>query len=99
MEQKKVTTTAYYISVLGQMMEEKLDHDNLASAKAYVEQNMSTIASPKYHLSSTEKEEDGMIYDVSRFTIFNFSHVDIVDYTDGHPVAQEVELNNNTNTK
>lgn len=99
MEQKKVTTIACYISVLGEMIEEKLEHDDLTAAKEYVEQNLPAISRPKYNISITEKEEDGIKYDVTRFTSFNFSHIDIVDYTDGHEVAQEIELNNNTNTK
>jgi hypothetical protein len=95
MEGKKIVITAYYISVMGQMMEEKWEQDDLASAKDYVEQNMSAITKPKYDMSTTEKEEEGKQYDVTRLTIFNFSHLDIVDYTDGHEIEEETEIINN----
>lgn len=92
---KKIIITAYYISVMGQMMEEKWEQDDLAAAQAYVEQNMPAINRPKYNMSATQKEEDGMQYDVTRVTIFNFSHLDIVDYTEGHEIEKEIENNNN----
>jgi hypothetical protein len=95
MDNSKVVITAYYISVLGQMMEEKWEQDELASAKAYVEQNMPAINRPKYNMSATQKEEDDKQYDVTRLTIFNFSHLDIVDYTEGHKIEKEIENNNN----
>ena len=95
MEKKKIVITAYYISVMGQMMEEKWEQDDLASAKAYVEQNIPAITRPKYNMGATQKEEDGMQYDVTRVTIFNFSHLDIVDYTEGLEIAKETENNNN----
>lgn len=96
MENKnKIIITAYYISVLGQMMEEKWEQDDIAAAQAYVEQNMPAITRPKYNMSATTKEEEGLQYDVTRLTIFNFSHLDIVDYTEGHEIAKEIEINNN----
>lgn len=95
MEEKKIIITAYYISVLGQMMEEKWEQDDLAAAQAYVEQNMHAITRPKYNMSATTKEEDGLQYDVTRLTVFNFSHLDIVDYTEGHEIEKEIKNNNN----
>ena len=92
---KKVFITAYYISVMGQMIEERMEKDDIASAKDYVEQNMSALTKPKYDMSSTEKKEEGKKYDVTRLTIFNFSHLDIVDYTDGHEIEEETEIINN----
>lgn len=92
---KKVIITAYYISVMGQMIEERMEKDDIASAKDYVEQNMSALTKPKYDMNSTEKEEEGKKYDVTRLTIFNFSHLDIVDYTDGHEIKEETEIINN----
>lgn len=95
MEERKVIITAYYISTFGTIIEEKYEQDDLASAKAYIEQNMPTIARPKYDLAKVEKEEDGKQYDVTRFTSFQFSYLDIVDYTDGHEVATEIKNNEN----
>jgi hypothetical protein len=95
MEGKKIVITAYYISVMGQMMEEKWEQDDLASAKDYVERNMSALTKPKYDMSTTEKEEEGKQYDVTRLTVFNFSHLDIVDYTDVHEIEEETEIINN----
>ena len=95
MDNSKVVITAYYISVMGQMIEERLEKDDIASAKDYVEQNMSALTKPKYDMSSTQKEESGKQYDVTRLTIFNFSHLDIVDYTDGHEIEEETEIINN----
>ena len=92
---KKVIITAYYISVMGQMIEERIEKEDIASAKDYVEQNMSALTKPKYDMNSTEKEEEGKKYDVTRLTIFNFSHLDIVDYTDGHEIKEETEIINN----
>ena len=95
MNNSKVVITAYYISVMGQMIEERVEKDDIASAKDYVEQNMSALTKPKYNMSETQKEEDGMQYDVTRVTIFNFSHLDIVDYTEGHEIGEETEIINN----
>jgi hypothetical protein len=95
MDNSKVVITAYYISVMGQMIEERMEKDDIASAKDYVEQNMSTLTKPKYDMSSTKKEEEDKQYDVTRLTIFNFSHLDIVDYTDGHEIEKETEIINN----
>jgi hypothetical protein len=95
MDNSKVVITAYYISVMGQMIEERMEKDDIASAKDYVERNMSALTKPKYDMSSTEKEEEGKQYDVTRLTIFNFSHLDIVDYTDVHEIEEETEIINN----
>ena len=95
MNNSKVVITAYYISVMGQMIEDRQEKDDIASAKDYVEQNMSAITKPKYDVSTTEKEEEGKQYDVTRLTMFNFSHLDIVDYTDGHEKEEKTEIINN----
>lgn len=95
MNNSKVVITAYYISVMGQMIEDRQEKDDIASAKDYVEQNMSVITKPKYDMSTTEKEESGKQYDVTRLTMFNFSHIDIVDYTDCHEIEEETEIINN----
>ena len=92
---KKIIITAYYISVMGQMIEERIEKDDIASAKDYVERNMSALTKPKYDMSSTKKEDECKQYDVTRLTIFNFSHLDIVDYTDGHEIEEETEIINN----
>ena len=53
MDNSKVVITAYYISVMGQMIEDRQEKDDIASAKDYVEQNMSAITKPPAPSRST----------------------------------------------
>lgn len=95
--EKKVIITAYYVSQTGLVQEVKWEKASITEARAYVEQNMTDIAFPKYNMEPTEKVEEGVRYDVTKLTLFPLSHIEIVDYTDGHQIAEEID--NNTNTE
>lgn len=97
MDKKEVQITAYYFSVLGTMQTQQWSTPTIAEAREFVESHSAEIEEPKYELTSKVKQEDGKEYDVSRFVKYSYSHVDIIDYTDGREieVKENVEPTNN----
>lgn len=78
----KVTVTAYYYSSFSMQRVQKWEFDSLVQAKEFVEGNMEKISKSLYSLDATTTTCDGNEYDVTRFTSYNFSHIDITDYTE-----------------
>ena len=88
---KKVKIQVFYISALGRVINDDYEADTLQEAKAMVEENITSWDTPHIAPVVTKTQEDGMEYDRTTFVKYNFSHVDITDYTDGKPVAEEIE--------
>ena len=86
---EKVKITAHYVSYLGTEQTESWEVDTTEQAKEFIETKAQDFSKPKYTLTSTIKEEGNFQYDVSRFEQFNFSYVDVIDYTDGKEISQE----------
>ena len=82
----KVKIIAHYISSLGTEQTETWEVDNTDQAKEFIETKLQTVSQPKFNLTSITKEEENMEFDVTRFEQYNFSYVDIIDYTDGREI-------------
>lgn len=85
----KVKITAHYVSYLGTEQTESWEVDTTEQAKNFIETRVQDFSKPKYTLTATTIEEEGFQYDVSRFEQFNFSYVEVVDYTDGKEISKE----------
>ena len=87
---KKVKIQVFYISALGRVINDDYEADTLQEAKAMVEENITSWDTPHIAPNVTTVEEDGVEYDRTTYVKYNFSHINIVDYTDGHPKVEEV---------
>ena len=72
MEEKKVKITALYISSFATQQTREWVFDTMQQAKKFIEGNMDEISKPQYKLESVTD-------DVTRFTAFSFSHIDIIN--------------------
>ena len=68
----KVTVKAYYYSSFSMQMVQEWEFDSIVRAKEFIEGNMDEISKPQYKLESVTD-------DVTRFTAFSFSHLDIIN--------------------
>ena len=68
----KVTVKAYYYSSFSMQRMQEWEFDSLVQAKEFIECNMDEISKPQYKLESVTD-------DVTRFTAFSFSHLDIIN--------------------
>lgn len=72
MEEKKVKITAFYISSFATQQTREWTFETIQQAKEFIEGNMDEISKPQYKLESVTD-------DVTRFTAFSFSHLDVTD--------------------
>ena len=72
MKEKKVKITALYISSFATQQTREWVFDTMQQAKKFIEGNMDEISKPQYKLESVTD-------DVTRFTAFSFSHLDIIN--------------------
>ena len=87
----KVKINISYISALGKVIADTEEKETMKEAQEYIEKNFQEISRHKLVPSSGTKEEDGMEYDVSTFTAFSLSQIEIIDYTDGKEKAVKVK--------
>jgi hypothetical protein len=88
MEENKVKIIAYYISQTGDVQEASWETDTVDEARSYIEKNLAEIQKPKYNLSASTIQKDGYEFDVTKFTFFSFSYIEITDYTDGRLIEK-----------
>ena len=86
----KVKIQVFYVSSLGTEIHNDYEADDIKEAKALVEKNIKAWDTPHIAPNVTTVEEDGVEYDRTTYVKYNFSHINIVDYTDGHPKAEKV---------
>lgn len=72
MKEKKVKITALYISSFATQQAREWVFETIQQAKEFIEGNMDEISKPQYKLESVTD-------DVTRFTAFSFSHLDIIN--------------------
>lgn len=72
MEGKKAKITALYISSFSTQQTREWVFETIQQAKKFIEGNMDEISKPQYKLESVTD-------DVTRFTAFSFSHLDIIN--------------------
>jgi hypothetical protein len=75
MEEKKVKITAFYISTFATQQTREWTFETILQAKEFIEGNMDEISKPQYKLEAISFEGN----DVTRFTSFSFSHLDVTD--------------------
>lgn len=79
----KVKIQVFYVSSLGTEIHNDYEADDMQEAKTLVENNITKWDTPHIAPNVTTVEEDGMEYDRTTYIKYNFSHISIVDYTDG----------------
>ncbi len=72
MKEKKVKIIALYISSFSTQQTREWTFETIQQAKEFIEGNMDEISKPQYKLESVTD-------DVTRFTAFSFSHLDIIN--------------------
>lgn len=72
MEEKKVKITAFYISTFATQQTREWTFETIQQAKEFIEGNMDEISKPQYKLEAVTD-------DVTRFTAFSFSHLDVIN--------------------
>ena len=73
MEGKKAKITALYISSFSTQQTREWAFDTIQQAKEFIEGNMDEISKQQYKLESVTD-------DLTRFTAFSFSHLDIINH-------------------
>lgn len=72
MKGKKAKIKAFYISSFATQQTREWEFETIQQAKEFIEGNMDEISKPQYKLESVTD-------DVTRFTAFSFSHLDIIN--------------------
>lgn len=79
----KVKIQVFYVSSFGMEIHNDYEADDMQAAKILVENNIAKWDTPHIAPNVTTVEEDGVEYDRTTYVKYNFSHISIVDYTDG----------------